>query len=826
MVISSKGTGESSAGAVAFSCNRSMPLNLRHSSGSFDYSHELETFVFASKTGSLSFISNVFEFEVENSIDGAEFRNVLFSSHFGIVVTLSSKNVQVWDIFREVVGMRVKPIHVVAVPSKPKSLHILSDNVCLIGLDSGKLMVMDLPICTTGLPRFACAPYLEVCHSSLTAITSYNLEYIIVGTDDGTIKIIKYDSKKIVSSIKAPANVGGSVSSITVFGCGSSIPNFAVSFTNTNFITVHQNGVFSYTVNTSVPALCAFVQPEAIFVHLSDSTLVRHYGTKWALASVESRCCIGSRVMGEKLWYLQLDMTTCTTVLKTRPPTSIMPGSLSLTSLGRFPAVSVSFSSSALQNNQMDVSHLIRLCNDFTNWKTDEGCRFVYEWNDKKWEGIIVSAFNSPSEIVFSIYSHTTQRVLGIVSVEGVPDLSVITAIDLSCVEKDRWNIFLGFSSGKIGQINSVRNDEGVLVWSALNLLVSPVHEGARISHVGKSVLGGQIVVSVDVEGMVCFTRLATKNCKTDTNAHVAIAGEGGLCVIDSKNSLAYICMSGGTIERMKTPKKRSDGLEDIHDSDVWEAHTIVESLPIDGPFVAFFPIVGCAVLVSGICIFSSWTVKRTIRLNKIFDAKVCIVGQHTFIVVLAETSVCAYDIVDGTPVFQRSHETEFPTSIPAFLTESFHYVKWGVSITSILFADRVKDIINGETVITAAQRFYKFPPIQSAPLEVFEKESSKNSAENTANSGTAKKGFFSKMFKKSKSPKDESLGGDKLKQYLPTEQHLQEARKQLAANLDAMARLRDNAAEMENSSSDFLKLATELNTNMKKPEKKRFGFF
>ena len=842
MVASSVGQSDSSPGGLAFSCNRSIPLNLRHAGRIFDHSAELEMFVFALKTGSICFVSNIFEFELDNPVDNQEISDICFAAQFGIVITVSAKLVQVWDIFREVVGMRIKPVHAMPVPSKPRCVHVMKrDNSCFIGLESGKIMVMDLSVCASGIPRYVCTPYLELSTSSLTVIeATLDEQYMLVGTDEGVVKVIKYDSKKIVLSTKPPP-AAGAVSFIFPIST-SNLPSFLVTFKASKFIAVYQDGSLTCTVPVPLPAMRAYsLLSGGIIAELSDSSLHRLYGSSWSLSAPLNVFSLATKISSATFLCLELDPQNSTTVLNRRncntgaieERQSI--GSLSLS--GICPVATVSFA----RNDSAMEPHLIRLANDLTNYTTQDGRRFVYEWNDGKWEGILISATNN--ELFFSIYSHTTQRVLMRMLID-VPPMSVISALSVTCREKDKWIITLGFSSGQIGLVESKKStplispsfpsgESSSLNWLPIRFLEIPasVHSGCRIKSIDRSLFN--MLVSVDTNGLICFTRTnIDKKKQIDGPAHVAIAGDGGSCFTDPKANLAYICMADGTIERMKTPKRRPDGSEDIYDSDVFEAQTIAESVPIDGEFVALFSSIGIAVRQTGIVSLSfpraagQAAVIKSVPLRgdggtRIIEAKTHIVGSHCFVVILTDTSVAAFDVtaIDGAivPVFQRSHLGENSTKIDPFFTESLHFIKWGVSITSVLFSDRVKDILAGETVVNCAQRHFGFPKIQSTTLieEPVKKKDDKN--------------LFSRMFKKDKNT-DGILGGEELKKFVPTEIHLQEARKQLAANLDAMAKLRDNSAEMEHASSDFLKLATELNHKIDPPKdpkkKKRFGLF
>jgi hypothetical protein len=150
------------------------------------------------------------------------------------------------------------------------------------------------------------------------------------------------------------------------------------------------------------------------------------------------------------------------------------------------------------------------------------------------------------------------------------------------------------------------------------------------------------------------------------------------------------------------------------------------------------------------------------------------------------------------------------------------HVFEFGVALTPLLFADRSKALSATDTIIRAAQKRLKYPVIRSTPLLVEESIKKEGTHESGKSGGSEKKGFFKKIFKSSKNEEEK---------FKPTDAHIREARDQLAKNLEKMAKLQDDADEMQNASADFLKLATNLNNSFrggptKEKKKKKFGIF
>jgi hypothetical protein len=155
-------------------------------------------------------------------------------------------------------------------------------------------------------------------------------------------------------------------------------------------------------------------------------------------------------------------------------------------------------------------------------------------------------------------------------------------------------------------------------------------------------------------------------------------------------------------------------------------------------------------------------------------------------------------------------------------LQGTLHVLKWGESLTSLAFADRAKVLSAPELLIRSAQKKLKYPPIRSAPFaeqleHIKNKKDAETLSEASSKSTASKQGFFKRHFGK---PEKLDLTAEKFK---PTENHLIEARAQLHKNLEMMAKLQNNAEEMQNASADFLKMAQDLNDEFSGKKKKKF---
>jgi hypothetical protein len=367
------------------------------------------------------------------------------------------------------------------------------------------------------------------------------------------------------------------------------------------------------------------------------------------------------------------------------------------------------------------------------------------------------------------------------------------------------------------------------LQWKDLWLLDAPdqIHNGGKIVSVDRSLFGHNLVTSVDINGMVCFTRIHEE--LSAAPAHVAISGEGGGAFPDSASNRCFIAVSGGGIERIKTPKLRKDGTEDMHDSEVWSATTVIDSIPLEGSVVHLFPSEGFGVYSDGVAVIT-FSAKSAVKLgpvsklrcengSKIQEAETFIINGKTYLVVLTDTYTLAYDS-HGSLVFKRPLEGSKNSSW--ILQGTLHVLKWGESLTSLAFADRAKVLSAPELLIRSAQKKLKYPPIRSAPFaeqleHIKNKKDAETLSEASSKSTASKQGFFKRHFGK---PEKLDLTAEKFK---PTENHLIEARAQLHKNLEMMAKLQNNAEEMQNASADFLKMAQDLNDEFSGKKKKKF---
>lgn len=838
------GTSSSHSYPVAFTSNRSAQLSLANMSGALDWDSVTSSLVVATNTGSLIFSSNNYEFELDNPFDNQNMQRVCLSRVYGIVVTLSQQHIQVWDLFRDVDGMRVNPVHTVVTTACPKSLYLnRSDDTCFVGLENGKVVTLTLGICANAvpLPRYAVAPYADV-GSCVTAISGVSGKWLLFGTESGSVRVVQYETQKLIEKVKGPKSAS-MVTRICVIPSSASSPvdappSFVVCY-GTCAITVVSRGSSSVCTVESLPSPAKYVfavstssDISPLIVQTSDNQLLRLVGPKWSHSTfmLEEAKCLALFPGEETSAILSLEQDGLTTTLRqyeiesglgplksTRPSCAV--GSLSLGSLGRQPVASISLprADARLEPN------LIRLCNflrEITPVSTD---RFVFDYNGGLWEGIVASIFNAPSEVAFTIYTQNSALVVGRVPISCSP-MSVLSAFSVSILGPDKWSLVLGFSSGQVGVVESFLDfPNPQFLWKPMRLLeaAESVHSGAKITSVDRSMMDGNIVVSVDENGMVCFSRLDTEAV---TPAHVAIAGEGGSCFSNPANNTCYICMGDGIVEAVKVPRIKRDGSEDIYDSSVWDASTITaESLPLEGRFVAAFPPDGIAVRETGI-VLMTFPSKGVSKISKIIIsdstircAEIATVECRKFVVVLTDKGVSAYDAADGFCVFQRPLET----IAGATLLKTMHVFEFGVALTPLLFADRSKGLSATDTIIRAAQKKLKYPVIRSTPLLVEESIKKEGTNESGKSGGSGKKGFFKKIFKSSKNEEDK---------FKPTDAHIREARDQLAKNLEKMAKLQDDADEMQNASADFLKLATNLNNSFgggpKKEKKKKFGIF
>ena len=844
--------------AVSFSSNRSIPLNVEKYSCCYDLNQAIGLTVLGSRTGSLLFTSDCFEFELENPLDHQSLTTVFISDVYGIVVTLSTDVVQVWDCFRVIEGRSFSSVHKVVTPNKPTSLfRIRGSNIFYIGFQNGKVQTMDVAACVNILPtpKFSSVPFCDV-GSAATCIASFESSHLMFGTCEGVVKVMKLETKKLAWTIKGPQS-GLEVRSISAViptsGSTKDCVQMVISY-NAPVLALVSNGSILHVVKTfTEPARYAFTHSVSssddspIILRYDDNRLVRLDGPKWSHASVVSESCLSLKSCTDNgSHFLTLEkspasgivelkrmhLTTGLGPIETLPSPSM--GILSMSALGdRLPVQSIGLP----RSDRSLEPHLIRLCNALTNNPQSPMGGFVFDFNAGLWEGVIVSVFNHPCELVFSIYTSASVRVLKRLPIQA-PHLAAVSTFAIDVMGQDKWSILLGFTSGQVGILESTLDYPSPgLCWKNLWTLEAPeqVHSGAKIVHVDRSLFGRNLVTSVDVNGMICFTRIDENEhdvnfSKSLSPAHVAIGGEGGNAFPDPNSNSVYIAIAGGGIEKIKTPKFRKDGSEDLHDSEIWSASTVVDFVPLSGKCLKLFASEGFVVYSDGIASLtfqskSGSQAKLTGVVNlssgefgtEIFDAQITEYENKVYLVVMTESHVVAYD-KNGRSVYHRLH-TEDSKNIGNILAGTLHVFKWGMSLTGISFSDRKKLLSNTELVIRGAQKKLGFPPIKGVPFAEQIAQSKEETISETSSVGEKKKGLFKRTF----SSKKHDLSDEKFK---PTNEHLAAARAQLQKNLDAMAKLQDSAAEMENSSAEFLSLAKQLTEKERKKSKKFLGLF
>jgi hypothetical protein len=417
--------------------------------------------------------------------------------------------------------------------------------------------------------------------------------------------------------------------------------------------------------------------------------------------------------------------------------------------------------------------------------------------------------------------------------------------MDVRCDSSDRWSVMLGFSSGRIGLVESYLDfPNPELIWRSNLLPSNGVHEGNKICRIDRTVMDGRIVMAVDSEGLCSFTRMTSDQVdEDDMNGviqpeHVIMTGEDGTVFVDAKSNSAYACMSDGTVERIKCPRiRKSTGVVDMFDAENWDTVGVVEGgFPLDGKFINIYPSFGIAVREGGIILMAfpskhvalGGRITKTIRSSsRIITSVVHLIGARCYLLVLTEDNSLQVieTSADGVQIFQRNFsemeklETRINKSL--IISPSMHLIDFGKSITSLLFEDRMKDIQSVDPIIAAAQRSFGFSKIKSSPLPEYGTTPPTTSSvprENTSASSSSsapsrgKKNIFSKMFSR------KSGGGEHKKElpiaskFQPTQFQLKEARDQLAKNLEKMAKLQDDTDEMQMASEEFLKSCNELN--------------
>ena len=810
--------------SVVFCSNKA--VNLSRKSGVFCLDESLNLFVFAlpEDGGALRYISDSFEFEVENPLDMSRITNVQATSFHGMILTFSSfsQNVFLWDLLRPMEGMSSPRFHKIVTPSKPKCI-LARSGVCYLGLENGKIFCLDLQ---SQVPPAVLTPRLLAdVDLPVTCMQIFNRETLICGTSSGTVKCFSLLTKKFTSSVKPPPKSGGvSVVSITVLEKASTcskIPALGVCFTGSSFSLISSDN--SSTSLLPLAAKSVFTtsvsdpQVSPLIVHTDDNRLLRMDGPNWShqvdLMDPESAAeCLA-------LYHHTTDDPSTFAILEQRngslsqvkkfkissglgPLVSIAqsppsPGSLSLSDLGRAPFKSVSLGSLQSDKNLAGFVHSLT-----GKWISCD-------------ESIVISVFNSPPEIAIVMHSPTSAKILKRFPVQ-IPPLSVITAFEF--VSQNFYRLTLGFSSGQAG-ILAFSIDSDLFAITDLLLLpaVESVHAGAKIVSVDTCLVSGNLLTTVDINGMVSFVRIDNKD-QNIPPAHVAIGGDYGACFPDPRRNVAYMCMEEGTMERISVPK-RSD--------EMFESEVCCESLPLNGRFVALFAEEGILVRESGIVIFSGLSRKALVEVKKVIPLNSGAIveaiihkstqGKAAYVVVLTDSdNVMAFDCSEGVQVFNRAIDAG---TNPATLLEGSCYAfRWAESLTPLLFHDRSKALTATESIIMKAQDILGFPVIKGVTL--LPPEGFKTEDPPMVPSKKGKKSFIKTLFSSNKSDSKRDIS-----EYKPTQAHLDEARAQMRRNLDAMEKLQADADEMQNASADFLQQAQQLNKHYSS-KKKFLGIF
>lgn len=812
--------------SVVFCSSKSHGLNPARGGGYFSRDSSLGMYVFAAEGGSLRYISDSFELEVENpNENSSDIKAVEATNVYGIVLTLS-QHVFVWDLLRPMEGMRTPTVHRVVVPSKPKSILCHNGN-SYIGLENGKILSLNVAQCAVAVPvpRFAASPFSDA-DSAVTCMQICQ-DFLVCGTSDGSVKFINLISRKVFATVKPPKS-GLSVTSVTCVGSGEDL---CVCYNASLFALVSNKEIILqvpiaaksvFTTSVSDPSVSPLI------VRTENNRLLRMDGPNWSHQmdlldnppdkADTSAECISLFSDADAFAFLEKRSMNLLQIRKFRvtsglgplaPVACLCPGSLSLSSIDRVPFKSIAVAKSG---NKLPafIKHL--------------SGSLPEEWNAGVYEGMIISVFNTPGEVTFSIYSQTSAKILGKFPL-SIPPFTVVTSSMLSSVAEKRWTLAIGLSSGQVQIVAfSVDSINGKIVCE--NPLLIPaaesVHAGAKIISVDTSLFQGNILTSVDENGMISFVRLDADIAGPP--AHVAIGGERGACFPDPVKNGAYICMEDGSIERVRLPRIKKDGSEDIFDPDVWSCVNVAESVPLSGGFIEFFLEEGVAVRESGVIFMSvspnELTVRKYIALNSEFGDKILEAISHksqsrTFVVALTNTHILAFDCAEGYLIFNRPLDSGVNPA--TLLKGSCHVFRWAESLTPLLFEDRSKALSYSEKILFKTQDKLGFPPIQGPPLLSPDEKSNALPKEKS-------KGLLKNLFKKEPSSEDSAT------RYKPTQAHVDEARAQLRKNLEAMETLQDDADEMQNASADFLEQAKKLNKHFggseKSKKKKFFGIF
>jgi hypothetical protein len=764
---------QSDASGVLFSNNRTIPVNFREYSGAFDYNEEMDMYVFGTVGGSLAYQSPRFSFEVDNPIEEQRIRCLHFADYKGLIVSLSGQHVQVWDVFFNPV--REQYVHRVIHAGKPSAICRLPlTKSFLIGTAEGKIHLMDTVQCS-GDSKYHASSFFSSVSSGVTFLTTFDDEYCLVGTQEGVVKVMSLRSKKCVGQLKPPTSAPVEAVSVIPSRVFPVVRSFVVTYAGQSLVVVFgSNFSLLVTVPTPFPVLRAFALStdtarDHLLVHTVDNRLVAMSGDKWGAEwrdiLPESTVCLSL--------HPSPDWSTFTTMESTRSGLScVVDRNYQKKIRTRWgsggesdnatPIVFLPNQESRTENN------LVRLANMLQNRPLSEN--FYKEWQAGQVEGVYVGI--TGNELNWVLYSNSAMYCIGSTPLGEQRDLEIVSAVDVMSMEgTDRWRVLLGYTSGRVVVLESMLGlkwQNGVTMEG-----VSQVHYGSRIKKI--QYVFDECILSVDVNGMCAFCSISNPA----EASHVAIAGEGGTCFTSATH--AFVCMSDGTVERIRGPRK---SVEESRDTEAWETEPAFEQpLPLEGEFVEFSVKERIAVRQTGyvhvvVGTKNTGSIGAAVRFPEATDSSFIHTARITsdHVVLFSKLHVWIYDIRKDVCVFTRDW-----TASLMYLSPSMHVIVPGVSITSLLYKDRTKEMHATGPVIEAAQKIYSF-------MEPIERE---------------EEAIPEKPAKPSK--------------YDPTADQLDQAREQLRRNLEDVEKLEDDAARMQDQSEEFLRNATQLNAPKKK---------
>ncbi len=791
---------------VVFSNNRSIPLNFKEYTGAFDYHEEMNMYVFGTVGGSIAYRSPRYQFDLDNPLEDQVVLGVYFADYKGLVVSLSGQHVQVWDVFYDP-GLN-QFVHRVVHAGKPSALcSWRAEKSMLIGTTCGKVHVMDIVRCSME-NKYAAASYLPAISGiGITFLSVYESDYCTVGSADGLVRLFKLGSKKCIGQLKSPAGIRTAVNSVSVLPSRDFPPtrSFAVCYLGEEFVAIFSHTYnLLLTVRTELPALRAFGisvdwEKDGLLVHLASKRLVLLEGTKWAANSQEllsdKNACLGINPGGQTLFSLESFSLEERTLLGKRIRTK-----WGLPRPTRNPLIAfLDHKEYRTENN------LVRLSNLLQDRPLAEN--FIREWNDRQIEGVYV-VVSEKNRLQWTIFSNSSSYCMGetLLPCEK-SDLEIVTAIDICSLEgTDKWSLLLGYSSGRVALFESTTvlnsaacGDAVESMWKKPVWLEGPsgIHIGARIKKIERM---DDLCVSVDMNGMCCFF----KTDDSEEPSHVAICGENGTCFLDT--NCAYLCMTDGTIERVRVPRK---SVEESLDVDAWDTVALLEeSVGLSGEFIALLPKHRVVVRQTGFARVNfparhgslGQVTKVVVTVGGAADSKILAARMYwDFLVLASNGSVWVYDLQHrDICVFNRDFDIPLSGSLPV-LSPSMHVIVPGESITSLLFANRSKEMHTTGPIVEAARSFYRMAKNQA--IEATDPVSP-----------TPEKS-------KSGSPSKSTKPG----KYAPTMDQLEYAREVLRMNLESASKLEDDAYALQEESANFLRVATRLNEGPPNPKKKSF---